>query len=65
MKDEQIAHAQALCRAANNGDLPEVQRLVESGRAAVAAKRSFRYLYTPLHFACNRGHLEVVQCLVE
>jgi ankyrin repeat protein len=51
-----------LIAAANENNLPEVERLLSVG-ADVNAKD--HYGDTPLHMACYRGHVQVFQALRE
>jgi hypothetical protein len=53
--------ADALWKAARNGDAAVVQKLLEEG---VDVNTKFRYGATALSYACDRGHLEVVKVLL-
>lgn len=56
------ADREALWNAARTGDLEQVRQLLEAGVPVDAATP---YGSTALCFACDRGHLEVVQLLLE
>ena len=53
----------ALFAAASNGELKEVQELIETGKidVDVATQPGGK---TALHFACDKGHLDVIMYLV-
>lgn len=51
----------SLHQAAVNGRTDEVARLVEAGEDVAAADKA---LLTPLHMACQQGHLEVAKLLL-
>jgi len=53
----------AISRAAIEGNVPEIRRLLADG--AKADDHDLLTLETPLHFAANRESLEVVQVLLE
>ena len=50
-----------LHQAAVAGDASEVARLISEGEDVAAVDAS---LFTPLHFACQQGHLEAARVLV-
>ena len=54
--------AEALGAAVRSGDAAAVRKLLAEG---VDVNTKFRYDRTPLSFACDRGHLEVVKLLLE
>ena len=53
----------SLFAAASNGELKEVQELIETGKidVDVATQPGGK---TALHFACDKGHLDVIMYLV-
>jgi ankyrin repeat protein len=55
-----MTEAQALCDAANNGDVPRIKALIASG----VDVNQHHDGWTPLHLATIRGHLAVVKALI-
>lgn len=51
-----------LSAATRKGDVATVKALLAKG---ISANTKFRYGVTPLFFACDRGHLEIVKLLLE
>lgn len=54
----------ALHRAARDGDVKDVERLLAAG-ADVEARTAHFHNMTALHLASHKGHLEIVQALLE
>ena len=52
-----------LIRAARDGDADKVRRLLQQGKYSVNCKDTV-FKSTPLHYACEYGHLAVVRVLV-
>jgi ankyrin repeat protein len=59
-----IVNASAVCRAAGEGDLAEVERLVGQHPGLLKA-RAGRMGQTPLMWASSEGHVNVVRWLLD
>ena len=57
--------ATALHDAAKRGDINTLTQLLNSGKYDVNAKETARYSETPLHFAIQNGHIDIVKLLID
>jgi len=62
---DELSFERSACAAAQKGDISKLQRLLQHNPSSAIQTDGLTGGYTPLHYACREGHVEVVQLLLQ